>query len=405
MLTVDQARQQLQAAARCLVDSETLPLGDCLGRLLAQDVCSPIDVPPFANSAMDGFAVRYADIRADIRAGVKQSLPVSQVLLAGMAAQPLQPGTAARVFTGSMLPQGADTVVIQEHCDYDARQVTLRQMPTAGQHIRKAGEDIRSGQQLLERGLCLQAAHIGLLASCGIAALPVYRRLRIGLLATGSELQPAGAPLSAGKIYNSNLPMLHALLQGFGMQVESCHAVDDLAQLEQAFARLAADNDVLISIGGVSVGDADLVRQVIDRHGKLALWKVAMKPGKPLAFGELFGRPMIGLPGNPVSAFVTVQLFVRQMLALMQGQRPGADEPDYYPLLLDQPLTPGREEFLRVQRVMRAGRFWLVPYAQQGSGVLSSVVYATGLARLPMGQQTCSGDNVQYIAFVQSMVD
>ena len=393
MLTVDQAKQQLYQQSHCLAKTVHIDIAGACGSVLAEDVYAAMSVPPFDNSAMDGFALRINDIKANNR------LPISQRLLAGMAAQELQPGSAARLFTGSMVPPGADTVVAQENCDYDRYTVLLSGDNRAGQNIRRAGEDIAKGSLLASSGLRLKPAHIGLLASCGVDNVRVYQPLKIGLLATGSELQMPGQPLPPGKIYNSNLPMLAALLERWGYQLQCRHVSDDAGQLQSVFEALAGSNDVLVSIGGVSVGDADLVRGVIEQNGHLDLWKIAMKPGKPLAVGRIFQRPVIGLPGNPVSAFVSLQLFAREMLARMQGEKPVQQEPCYYPLMLDAAITPKREEFLRVKLESVGGQPRLFPFPHQGSGVLSSVVYASGLARLSMNRETAPGDFVQYTAF------
>lgn len=393
MLSFDEARQQLFSQANCVALPENVPLAALNGRVLAEPVAAGINVPPEDNSAMDGFALALADLPEN------GQLPVSQKIFAGTAPEPLQPGTAVRLFTGSVIPAGADTVVLQEDCDYSDEVVTIRERPRLGQHIRRAGEDIQAGQLLLPAGIRLDARHLGLLASAGVAGAKVYQPLKVALLATGDELKQPGEPLNSGQIYNSNLYMLQAALQAQGYQVTARHVADDLAALETALQQLLAAHDVLISIGGVSVGEADLVRTAMAALGEIQLWKVNMKPGKPLSFGMLSGKPMLGLPGNPVSAFATYQLFARPYLARLQGEV--AEEPalPQYPIRLVKPLAPRRDDFIRVRLQWHGGEAYLEPFSHQGSGVLSSVAWATGFARIPAAQTTENGDSVSYIPF------
>ena len=396
MLTFDEAKKQIMHAAGLRAGVESVALAQAPGRVLAADVTATCQVPPFANSAMDGFAVRAQDVTAG------GALAVSQTLYAGMPARALQPGTAARVFTGSMLPQGADTVIAQEDCVYDAQEVVIHGEAVKGRHIRAAGEDIEKGEVLLAVGTRLQPVHTGLLASTGVSEVKVFTPLRVGLLATGSELVSPGRPLAPGQIYNSNLPMLQALLQQQGYQVDARMVADDLQAIQQVLAELAKTCDAVISIGGVSVGDADLVRQAITREGHVDLWKVAMKPGKPLALGQVHDTPVLGLPGNPVSAYVVLQLFGLDYLGALQGARRKAPLLQQYPLELAKPMTPGRETFLRVRlyRHDQDGELRLQPYPNQGSGVLRSVAFADGLARVPMDKTTQDRDQVLFIPFV-----
>jgi molybdopterin molybdotransferase len=394
MLTFDEARQQLLGTiAQSAADTEMIPVGQALGRILADDIAALCDVPPQNNSAMDGFAVRCADIPDNA------TLPVSQKIFAGAAPESMQAKTAVRLFTGSVVPDYADAVILQEDCTYDETSVTFHELPRLGQHIRRQGEDIKKGDVLISKGIRLQAKHIGYMVAGGIVDVSVYRPLSIGLLATGDELKEPGSALAVGQIYNSNLYMLQAELQALGFLVEARYVRDDVALIVAAFKQLCTNNDVVLSIGGVSVGDADLVKQAISQLGEMQLWKVSMKPGKPLSFGQILEKPVIGLPGNPVSAFATFHLFAKPFLLQLQGLQSSINVDKKYPVKLDKAMNPKREEFLRVQLQWIGGEEWLVPFAHQGSGVLGSVVWATGFARIPQDAITRDGDKVAYIPY------
>ncbi|NRB38201.1 MAG: molybdopterin molybdotransferase MoeA [Pseudomonadales bacterium] len=406
MLSFDAARQQFLLNAAALAPAkETLPLVQLQGRVLAESVAATINVPPQDNSAMDGIAFKFSDYPAD---GI---FPISQKIFAGMAAAALKTQTAVRLFTGSIIPEGADTVVLQEDCEFilndkdELVSVKVLDMPKKGQHIRLAGEDIVKGAEVVAAATVLMPAHIGLLASVGIAEASVYQRLRVALLATGDELVAVGGTLQSGQIYNSNLPMLTAQLQSLGCEVDARHVDDDLALIVENLEQMAADADVVLTIGGVSVGDADWVKTAIEQLGSVQLWKVAMKPGKPVSLGEIKNKagrvvPLIGLPGNPVSAFATFQLFALPFLQRRMGQHlPENKDECLYPIQLERPRQPKREEFVRVQLVVKNGVPVLKPYAHQGSGVLSSVAWATGFARIPADKPTENGDEVRYYVF------
>jgi molybdopterin molybdotransferase len=361
--------------------------------VLAEDVYASCHVPPQDNSAMDGFALRCADWQQG------KALPLSQKIFAGAAPLVLLEGTAARLFTGSVVPEGADAVVLQEDCEFNDAHVVINEMPVTGQHIRRAGEDIQKGQLLLSKGVRLAAKHIGYLVAAGVTYVNVYEALKVGLLATGDEICEPGTQLAIGQIYNSNLYMLKAELEQLGCVVQAIFERDDVDKISDAFLVLCSENDVVLSIGGVSVGDADFVKQAISRRGSLSMWKVAMKPGKPLSFGCMLDKPVMGLPGNPVSAFATFHLFAKPFLQTMQGLQQACSESMFYPLHLDRALQPKREEFLRVRKVLLNGEWWLMPFQHQGSGVLSSVVWASGFARVPMNALTQHGDQVVYWEF------
>ncbi|ARP93949.1 molybdopterin molybdotransferase MoeA [Bordetella genomosp. 13] len=395
MLEFDQAQAQLADAAPAPSSSrtETVALAELPGRVLAVDLQATLDLPPADNSAMDGYAIRHADFRPGVR------LPIQQRVYAGDMPQPLAPGQATRLFTGSLVPDGADTIVIQEDTREADGHVEILREPTRGEFVRKRGEDTHAGRPLLPAGTLLQAAHVALLASQGLAQAPVYPRLKIGVLTTGDELVPPGAERQPQQIYNSNAGMLGALVQGMGAELRhALHARDNEADLIDALRTLATDCDLVISVGGVSVGERDLVKPAIAAlGGDLALWKVRMKPGKPVALANILGKPLVCLPGNPVSSYAVFLLLVTPMLRRMQGRS------EIYPpvgraiLRTDRPLQDSREEFVRVQaRPLPDGGAELVPYGNQGSHVVSSLPWATGLARLPAGVPVHDGAVVPY---------
>lgn len=394
MLSFDEARAKLLAAVKITQNKEIIRLADACHRVLAVDIFAPCDVPPHDNSAMDGFALIAADVAATSK------LPISQKIFAGMAPEPIKPGTAVRLFTGSVIPVGVDTVVPQENCAYDDATVTINELSDLGVHIRRRGEDITKGQKIIVQGTLLKPGHIGLLASLGIAAIEVYKTLRVGLLSTGDELVEPGTALQPGQIYNSNSPMLQAELQKLGFIVETRHAQDNLQLITDAFRQLAENNDLVLSIGGVSVGEADFVKTAVESLGSLDLWRVAIKPGKPLSFGYIAGTPAMGLPGNPVASFATFHLFAKPYLYKMQGLQAEEQSPQRIAIKLAKPVHPKREEFVRVQLRVVDGEQQLVLYSHQGSGVLSSVAWASGFARIPMNTTTQDGDRVAYLPFI-----
>ncbi|MEW6415154.1 MAG: gephyrin-like molybdotransferase Glp [Pseudomonadota bacterium] len=392
MLTADQLLDALLERARGVTDIETVPVAQALGRVLAAPQTSAITVPPADNSAMDGYAVRVADVAAH---GVK--LPVSQRILAGAVGEPLQPGTAARIFTGAPVPPGADAVVMQEYCAAEGEVVAINAQPHVGENIRRAGEDIRAGDTVLAAGTRLGAVEMGLAASVGLAELPVFRKLKVACFFTGDELVAPGKPLQAGQIYNSNRYTLTGLLHGLGCELVDLGVVPDtLEATEAALDGAASIADVVITSGGVSVGEADYVKTAVEKLGRVEMWKVAMKPGKPLVYGRVNDADFIGLPGNPVSAFVTFGLFARPFLL----KRMGVADVLYraYAVEADFAWTkPGaRREFLRARRQPN-GRLALFP--NQSSGVLTSCAWADGLVDLEIGQTIAPGDWVRFIPF------
>jgi molybdopterin molybdotransferase len=403
MLSVREALDQLLAAARPVEGFETVPTLEANGRVLAQDQASTINVPSADNTQMDGYAVRAADC-----ASGHATLTVSQRIPAGTVGQALEPGTAARIFTGALIPEGADAVVMQEQCEAAGDSVTIRHTPKAGDWIRRTGEDIVDGSVILPAGTRLRSQELGLAASVGLATLPVRRRLRVAVFFTGDELtMPGEAPggkLAPGAIYNSNRFTLRGLLENFGCQITDFGIVPDSLQATRDTLRSAArEHDLIITSGGVSVGEEDHIRPAVEAEGRLNMWQIAVKPGKPLAFGEVRrdggAAFFLGLPGNPVSSFITFLLFVRPFLLRLQGVS-GSVEPRAYPMRADfnWPKADRRNEFLRA-RINAAGGLDLFP--NQGSGVLTSTVWADGLVDNPPGQPVAAGDIVRFIPFAE----
>ncbi|WP_423196945.1 MULTISPECIES: molybdopterin molybdotransferase MoeA [unclassified Cupriavidus] len=397
MLTLVQALDALLAGARVVPDTETVDTLAANGRVLAAPVTSTLRVPPADNTAMDGYAVRAADITAP---GVR--LPVSQRIPAGHVGAALAAGTAARIFTGGLIPPGADAVIMQEQCAADGDAVVIRHVPKAGEWIRRAGEDIEAGSVILPAGTRLTPQAMGLAASVGQATLEVRRRTRVAVFFTGDELAMPGEPLKPGAIYNSNRFTLRGLLENLGCEVTDFGIVPDtLAATRETLRRAAAGHDVILTSGGVSVGEEDHVRPAVLAEGRLDLWQIAIKPGKPLAFGAVGDAAFLGLPGNPVSSFVTFLLFVRPFLLRMQGVQ--AVVPRRLPLRADFDLTRGdrRNEFLRA-RINAEGGLELFP--NQSSGVLTSTVWGDGLIDNPPDHPIRRGDLVPFIPF-QGLLD
>ena len=396
MLSFDEALQKLLAGAKPVTETKAMPTIAAAGRVLAEAQYSTLSVPPLDNSAMDGYAVRAGDVAA-----VGTTLPVSQRIPAGTVGAHLQPGTAARIFTGAPIPAGADAVIMQERCEHAGEGVVINHVPKPGEHIRRAGEDVAPGAQILAAGARLRPQDTAFAASVGLATLPVLRRVRVAVFFTGDELRMPGEPLPPGAIYNSNRFALVALLERLGCEVRDLGLVPD--QLEPTRAALraaAADNDLIITSGGVSVGEEDHIKPAVEAEGRLDMWKIGIKPGKPLAFGSVTtdGKEcaFIGLPGNPVSAFVTFLTLVRPFVLRLSG----VDKvlPKSYLLRADYewPRPDGRREFLRAL-TNDAGGVELFP--SQGSGVLSSCVQADGLVDNLPGKAVARGDLVRFIPF------
>jgi molybdopterin molybdotransferase len=390
MHSVEQAVTELLDQVRTLPESEDTGLDQALGRVLARAVTATIDVPPADNSAMDGYAFRHADL-----AGPEQALPLSQRIPAGISPPPLQPLTAARIFTGAEVPKGADTVVMQEHCEEGDNEVRILELPDVGANIRRRAQDVYSGQVVLEPGRILRPQDIGLIASLGIPAISTYRPLKVAVISNGSELVEPGEAVQPGQIYNSNRPLLCALMKGWGFEVIDMGIARDDPDVIRAMLSGAAERaDVIVSSGGVSVGEEDHIKDAVAELGGIGLWKIAMKPGKPFAFGHVNGTPFLGLPGNPSSVLVTCLVVARPFLLASQGVSNVKVVPQRRPVLFDR-KGPFRTEYLRV----RSSEPGLECYPQQSSGVLLSTVWGDGLAVQPRGQDIRAGDDLDYLPY------
>jgi molybdopterin molybdotransferase len=388
---LSEALEKILSTVSARPEAETVGLSAALKRFVATQVHSSQTVPPADNSAMDGYAVRSEDVP-----GV---LPISQRIPAGHPPSALTPGTAARIFTGAVVPEGADAVILQE----DAQQIEdTVQLPEAvtGQHIRRRGDDIQRGDRLVAQGQCLQPQDIGLLASVGIADVSVFRPLTVAILTTGDELrEPGSGDLAPGQIYNSNRVSLAALIEALGMiPVDLGNVVDEPEMIGAALERAAVSADCIVTAGGVSVGEEDHVRGQIEARGTLTLWKLAIKPGKPLAFGEVMGTPIFGLPGNPVSAWVTFVLVAKPFLIKRQG---GVVSPEpRFPVRSGFSVArPGsREEFVRIRLIGCGEAMRATLTGSQSSGVLTSLSQADGFAVIPAGTTVSEGDWLEVIS-------
>ncbi|MDO8441914.1 MAG: molybdopterin molybdotransferase MoeA [Polaromonas sp.] len=396
---LDEALAELLDHAVPLAGTETVSTFDADGRVLAEDVVSTLQVPPADNSAMDGYAVRVADVP-----GAAVALRVSQRIPAGSLASALEPCTAARIFTGAPIPAGADAVVMQEDCEPLADKegfIRIRQPPRLAQWIRRAGEDVTRGATVLSKGERLTPAALGLAASIGMSVLQVARRPRVALFSTGDELvmpgEVAPAQMRPGAIYNSNRFFLRALLLRLGCEVSDFGIVPDRREATLDALRSASQaHDVILTSGGVSVGEEDHIKPAVQQLGSLGLWQIAIKPGKPFAHGKVGAAHFIGLPGNPVSSFVTFLVLVRPFLLRLQGGTQLAARSIAASAHFTWPRADQRREFLRVRRNAAGG---LELFANQSSGVLTSAVWGDGVVDNPAGQTIAHGDTVQFIPF------
>lgn len=397
LLSVDEALDFLLNQAHTVAAVEEVLTLDALGRVLAEAQVSSISVPPLDNSAMDGYAVRAADLNAD----GDTRLPVTQRIPAGTVGSPLQAQSAARIFTGAPIPPGADAVVMQEDTTQDGGIVTIHRALASGNNVRRAGEDIAPGSTVLQAGVRLGPQHLGLAASVGLARLPVYRRLKIATFFTGDEIVMPGQALAPGQIYNSNRFTLNGLLQAMGFDVVDLGIVpDDLEATVGVLARAASLADVILTSGGVSVGEEDHVKAAVERLGEIALWRISMKPGKPLAFGHIENASFIGLPGNPVSVFVTFCVFARPFLLRKQGVMNITPRGFWVDAGFDWPRPDRRREYLRARIVPgEVGVSRAEIYSHQGSGVLTSTVWGEGLIDVAAGVSIARGDRVWFMPF------
>lgn len=376
--------------------SERISVSSALWRVLACDVIAPVAVPPFDNSAMDGYAVLAGDVPGE--------LAISQRIPAGSRAVPLESGTAARIFTGAPIPEGADTVVIQEDVLEQHGIVSVLGSVTPGAHIRRRGADIAQGSTILPQGRVLTPQDMGLLASVGHADVSVYKRLRIAILTTGDELVEPGGKPEPWQIFNSNASQLSAQLSALGCDVVASEVLPDCpTRIGDALERMASVADCIVTCGGVSVGEEDHVKAQIEARGRLNLWKLAIKPGKPLAFGEVQACPIFGLPGNPVSAWVTFALVVKPWILKAQGARRLRSGKIVAEAQFEVARPGSRQEYLRVTLQQdpnpETGLWTLraVPIRDQSSGVLSSVSQADALAVVPLGATVAVGDPIEVL--------
>jgi molybdopterin molybdotransferase len=401
MLSAVEALAHLLKNASPVNEEETVPTQAALGRVLAKDIASQVDVPPLDNTSMDGHAVRSSEIKQ-----VGTVLRMAQRIPAGSVGQSLETGTIARIFTGAPIPQGADAVVMQEDCIVQDQNklVQINSVPSAGQWIRRRGEDLTAGKLALTAGSLLRPQQLGVAASAGYAQLPVKRKVRVAAFFTGDELSLPGEPLKPGGIYNSNRDTLLGVIRSLGCEATDYGIVPDRLEATRAALRTAsANHDLIITSGGVSVGEEDHIKPAVNAEGRLDLWQIAIKPGKPLAFGAVRKQQQsdqetwfIGLPGNPVSSFVTFLLFVRPFILKLQG-RSDISSPSYLMRADFDWLKPDRRnEFLRV-KINSQGSLDLFP--NQSSGVLTSAAWGDGLLDCPAGQGFKKGDMVRYIPF------
>lgn len=405
MITLEQARQKFIQSVTMQTVTEEVTLQHALGRVAATDQNSAISVPPSDNSAMDGFAVNSNELSEG-----NSVLSISQRIPAGAWPEPLQSGTAARIFTGGVMPSGANAVVIQENCEYQqsSDQVTIRKPVTVGENVRPKGQDIAVGAEIITMGTKLNAVHLGLLASIGCATTSVYKKIIVAVFSTGNELIEPGQALERGQIYNSNRTMLLALCHQLGYQTIDCGIVEDtLEATKTALEQAAQQADVIISSGGVSVGEEDHIKPAIEALGSLQHWKVQMKPGKPVVLGSVVNTPILGLPGNPVSSYVVFQLLGIPLLKALQGETVTA--PQVYQVCagFDKKMT-SREEYIRVrishpaeesliQGSLTSGQPLAQLFNNQSSGVLSSLAWADGLVRQHIDQVISKGDTVDFL--------
>ena len=392
LLSVDDALAQLLAGVRPVSEVEVVPTLDAIGRVLAAGQQSTMNVPSMDNSAMDGYAVRSSDVPAP---GTR--LKVSQRIPAGSVGQALAIGTAARIFTGAPIPEGADAIVIQEDCTVDGDDVIVNVAAKQDEWVRTVGLDIPAGVNFLPAGIRLKPQQVGLAASVGIASLPVYRRIRVGLVYPGDELAMPGEKLKPGSIYNSNRFTLYGLTQALGCDVNDYGIVpDSLEAMRDVLRRAAGECDIVVTNGGVSVGEADFVKPAVEAEGELLMWRIAMKPGRPLAYGRVGKAAFIGLPGNPVSSFVTFLLFVRPFVMSTQGIAEVTPRSLRVRADFDWLQPDVRREFLRCRWNANGG---LDLYRTQDSAVLSSTAWADGLVDNPAKGVIHKGDLVSFVPY------
>jgi molybdopterin molybdotransferase len=396
LTSVDDAIRHLVSRARPVSKTETVALTQSLDRILATDYQVPADVPPADNSAVDGYAVRAGDLSANTR------LPVSGRVAAGHAPGSLKAGTAVRIFTGSEIPTGADSVIMQERVTVSEDGITVDAPVSEGQNIRRQGQDLARGELALAKGTRIRPQEMGLLGSIGIGKVEVFARLKVAILNTGDELVDPGQPLGAGQIYNSNRYTMLGLLAKAGCDVVLCETLADTREATRnTLRRAAAEADLIITSGGVSVGEEDHVRAVLEESGGLSLWKMAIKPGKPVAFGAVDDTPLLGLPGNPASVLVSFLVVGMPFIRACQGRPPFMVYGERVPAGFSTEKSSFRREYVRARKSLNDGALAINAYPNQSSGVLSSTCWADGLAVIPENQTVEQGDPVTYYSFAE----
>lgn len=393
---VEDAINHLVSRVRPVTQTQTVALADSLDRVLARDYKVPADVPPADNSAVDGYAVRAGDLAGE------QSLPVSGRVAAGEAPGTLEPGTAVRIFTGSEIPDGADSVIMQERVTVSGEGITVNTPVSEGQNIRRRGQDLAQGDVALTKGTRIRPQEMGLLGSIGLAQVTVYAKLKVAILTTGDELVDPGQPLGPGQIYNSNRYTMLGLLSKAGCEVVLCETLKDTREATRStLERAAGEADLIITSGGVSVGEEDHVRAVLEETGGLSLWRMAIKPGKPLAFGAIGNTPVLGLPGNPASVLVTLLVAGMPFIRASQGRTGVAGAGERIPAGFSMEEPSFRRHYVRARKSMGDNGPVISAYPNQSSGVLSSACWAEGLAVVPENTTIALGDPVTYYSFAE----
>lgn len=393
---LEDALDHLISQTTAVTRTEKVALSDSLDRILAKDYLVPADVPPADNSAVDGYALRAGDLSN------QTSLPVSGRVAAGHAPGSLRPGTAVRIFTGSQIPAGADSVIMQERVTVADGGIIVDAPVTEGQNIRRQGQDLARGELALAKGTKIRPQEMGLLGSMGVAEIEVLAKLRVAILNTGDELVDPGQPLAPGQIYNSNRFTMLGLLAKAGCETVLCETLEDTRDAtRQTLERAAAEADLIITSGGVSVGEEDHVRAVLEESGNLSLWRLAIKPGKPLAFGKMNKTPVLGLPGNPASVLVTFLVAGMPLIRHCQGRSETTYHGERLPAGFSTNTTSVRREYVRARKTAGPDGPVITSSTNQGSGVLSSACWADGLAVVPENKTINQGDPVTYFSFAE----